>query len=125
VARTARRLDPARLLRIGVAAMALAGGLLLPVAATGFGGFVALAALVFAYVAGIGAVMPLGTTLAMGPQGRNAGSASALIGTLQFGLGAVAGGLVGVLHDGSAVPMAAVIAACGAGGLFALRTLVR
>ncbi|MFZ4409083.1 MAG: multidrug effflux MFS transporter [Paracraurococcus sp.] len=125
VARAARRLEPSRLLRTSLAGMAIAGAALLVVAATGIGGFPAIAALVFAYVAGIGAVMPLATTLAMGPQGRNAGSASALIGTLQFGLGAVAGALVGLLHDGTAVPMAAVIAACGLGGLLALRGLVR
>jgi DHA1 family bicyclomycin/chloramphenicol resistance-like MFS transporter len=125
VARTARRIAPAALLRAALAWMALAGLALLGVAATGLGGFPALAALVFAYVAGIGAVMPLATTLAMGPQGRHAGSASALIGTLQFGGGAVAGALIGLLHDGTAVPMAAVIAACGIGGLVALRTLVR
>jgi DHA1 family bicyclomycin/chloramphenicol resistance-like MFS transporter len=61
----------------------------------------------------------------MGPQGRHAGSASALIGTLQFGGGAVAGALIGLLHNGTAVPMVAVIAACGVGGLVALRALVR
>ena len=113
------------MLRAALAWMALAGLALLGVAATGLGGFPALAALVFAFVAGIGAVMPLATTLAMGPQGRHAGSASALIGTLQFGGGAVAGALVGLLHNGTAVPMAAVIAACGIGGLVALRALVR
>jgi MFS transporter, DHA1 family, multidrug resistance protein len=125
VARTAKRIAPAVLLRAALAWMALAGLALLGVAATGLGGFPALAALVFAFVGGIGAVMPLATTLAMGPQGRHAGSASALIGTLQFGGGAVAGALIGLLHNGTAVPMAAVIAACGVGGLVALRALVR
>ena len=125
VARTVKRIAPAVLLRAALAWMAMAGLLLLGVAMTGLGGFPALAALVFAYVAGIGAVMPLATTLAMGPQKRQAGSASALIGTLQFGGGALAGALVGLLHTGTAVPMAAVIAACGLGGLVALRGLVR
>jgi len=40
-----------------------------------------------------------------------AGSASALTGMLQFGSGAVAGGAVGLLADGTAVPMAAIICA--------------
>lgn len=125
VARLARRIAPARLLRAALSWMALAGLVLLCVTATGLGGFPAVAALIFAYVAGIGAVMPLATSLAMGPQGRHAGSASALIGTLQFGGGALAGALVGLFHTGTAVPMAAGIAACGLGGLVALRVLVR
>jgi DHA1 family bicyclomycin/chloramphenicol resistance-like MFS transporter len=104
-------------------AMAAAGVLLLLAVATGFGGFWAIAVLLFLYVSGVGVVMPLGTTLAMAAQGRNAGSASALIGTLQFGLGALAGALVGVLHDGTALPMAAVIALCGVGGWLVLRML--
>jgi MFS transporter, DHA1 family, multidrug resistance protein len=36
---------------------------------------------------------------------------------LQFGFGAVSGGAVGLLADGTAVPMAAVICACGLASL--------
>jgi DHA1 family bicyclomycin/chloramphenicol resistance-like MFS transporter len=35
------------------------------------------------------------------------------MGTVQFLLGAVAGGLIGVLANGTAVPLAAVVAGCG------------
>ncbi|MDV7213868.1 Bcr/CflA family drug resistance efflux transporter, partial [Azotobacter beijerinckii] len=45
-------------------------------------------------------------------QGRQAGSASALMGSLQFGVAALASALVGALHDGSALPMAQVIGFC-------------
>jgi DHA1 family bicyclomycin/chloramphenicol resistance-like MFS transporter len=100
--------------------MAAAGILLLAAAATGIGGFPAIAALLFCYVAGVGAVMPLASTLALAPHGAAAGSASALIGTLQFGLGAVTGWLVGALHDGTAVPMALGVAACGVAARLAL-----
>jgi DHA1 family bicyclomycin/chloramphenicol resistance-like MFS transporter len=55
----------------------------------------------------------------MAPHGRAAGSASALMGALQFGVGAVAGALVGALHNGTALPMAGVMAACGLLGLAA------
>jgi DHA1 family bicyclomycin/chloramphenicol resistance-like MFS transporter len=54
-----------------------------------------------------------------------AGSASALAGTIQFGLGALSAAAVGALHDGTAVPMAAVIAAGGLLSLLAHRLLVR
>jgi DHA1 family bicyclomycin/chloramphenicol resistance-like MFS transporter len=124
-ARLSRRIAPERALTLVLGFMATAGLLLLGMAATGIGGFPAIAALLFCYVACIGATMPLATTLAMGPQGRVAGSASALIGTLQFGLGALAGWLVGVLHDGTAVPMALGVALAGVGGLLAKLLLAR
>lgn len=50
----------------------------------------------------------------MSGQGARAGSASALIGCLQFSVAAGAAALVGLLHDGSAIPMALVISLCGA-----------
>ncbi|MNF12873.1 hypothetical protein D3C80_2145150 [compost metagenome] len=51
----------------------------------------------------------------MSGQGARAGSASALLGCIQFSIAAGAAALVGVLHDGSAVPMALVISLCGLG----------
>ena len=50
----------------------------------------------------------------MAGQGQHAGSASALMGSLQFSVAAGASALVGVLHDGTAIPMTLVIAVCGA-----------
>jgi DHA1 family bicyclomycin/chloramphenicol resistance-like MFS transporter len=120
-----KRWTPERVLAGVLTLMAAAGLLLLGVAVTGRGGFIALASLLFVYVAGVGGVMPLGTILAMASQGGQAGSASAVIGTLQFGLGAVSGALVGLVHDGTAVPMATVIAACGVAGWLAPRLLAR
>jgi DHA1 family bicyclomycin/chloramphenicol resistance-like MFS transporter len=124
-ARLARLVSAERMLGRVLRFMAVAGLLLLGAAATGLGGFWAIVALLFCYVSCIGAVMPLATTLAMAPQGRAAGSASAVIGTLQFGMGAVTGALVGALHNGTAVPMALIIAACGVLGFVARRLLVR
>ena len=50
----------------------------------------------------------------MNGQWARAGSASALLGCLQFSVAAAAAALVGVLHDGTALPMALVISSCGA-----------
>ena len=41
-----------------------------------------------------------------------AGSASALLGTLQFVVGAISSIVVGALYNGTALPMAGTIAAC-------------
>jgi DHA1 family bicyclomycin/chloramphenicol resistance-like MFS transporter len=61
--------------------------------------------------------MPNTTALAMSPHGAVAGSASALLGSLHFVLGSAAGTLVGLASNGTAVPLAAVIAGCGTGAL--------
>lgn len=65
-------------------------------------------------IASLGGILPNASACAMAGQGSNAGSASGLLGSLQFCLAAAAAALVGILHDGSAVPMAAVISLCGA-----------
>lgn len=51
----------------------------------------------FLAVAGIGLTAPNSTALAMSQQGRQAGSASALMGSLQFGFGLLSGILLNVL----------------------------
>lgn len=67
----------------------------------------------FVYIASLGCIIPNASACAMTGQGKRAGSASALLGFLQFSVAAGAAALVGVLHDGSAVPMATVITLCG------------
>ncbi|KAF1053105.1 MAG: Bicyclomycin resistance protein [Stenotrophomonas maltophilia] len=68
----------------------------------------------FGAIASLGFLMPNSSACAMAGQGRHAGSASALMGSLQFTVAACASALVGVLHDGSALPMAMVITVCSA-----------
>lgn len=67
----------------------------------------------FICIASLGCIIPNASACAMNGQWARAGSASALLGCLQFSVAAGASALVGVLHDGSAVPMAMVISLCG------------
>ncbi|AZD06166.1 Multidrug resistance transporter, Bcr/CflA family [Pseudomonas chlororaphis] len=67
----------------------------------------------FICIASLGCILPNASACAMNGQGARAGSASAMLGCLQFSVAAGAAALVGVLHDGSAVPMATVISLCG------------
>ncbi len=67
----------------------------------------------FVAIASLGCLLPNATACAMAGQGRHAGSASALLGSLQFGIAAAAAAAVSALHDGSAIPLAAVITLCG------------
>ena len=62
---------------------------------------------VFAFAIGI--IFPLGTAGAIGPFPHMAGSAAALLGFLESAAGAAFGALVGVLHDGSVIPMTSVM----------------
>lgn len=95
----------------GLAALSLAGWLSLPLAMAGF----------FVFVAALGYVTPNSSAAALATHGQLAGTASALMGALQFGLATVAGALVGLLHDGSARPLACVMAACGVAAWLAYR----
>jgi len=106
-------------------ANATCGIVLLLLASTGTGGFAGILVPLFGYVASLGFVFPNSAALAMAPQGQRAGSASALLGTVQFSAATLASIAVGLFHDGSARPMSAAIAACGVLAVLAQRLLVR
>lgn len=67
----------------------------------------------FAYTAAIGIVMPISMAGSIGPFPHMAGAASALAGFTQMGLASGMGALVGLFHDGTALPTMAVIALGG------------
>lgn len=72
-----------------------------------------VALLLFLVVSSLGCIVPLSGTLALESYGNISGTASALIGALQFGVGAIASFFVGVAADGTALPMVATIALSG------------
>ena len=55
----------------------------------------------------------------------NAGSASAVVGSVRYGCGAVSGVCVGLLHNGTAMPMVWVIVGCSLISILFLKTMVR
>jgi DHA1 family bicyclomycin/chloramphenicol resistance-like MFS transporter len=110
----------------GVLLLQLSDGLLLLFGTwTGWIGLYGTAFFIFVYVASVGCLFPNTTAMAMAEHGNKAGSASALIGVLQFGLAAVAASAVGALNNGTALPMALVIAACGASAFVFYHSLIR
>lgn len=76
----------------------------------GFGGTFFL---IFGFMMMQGFVFPNASALAIEPFTRNAGSAAALLGSLQMTSGAVASALVSYCHNNTALPMAGVMATCG------------
>ncbi len=120
-----RYLDTFGLLRAALGVQAVAGLALLATSATGFGGMFGVMAPLFVYVSCVGLVAPNATALAMAPYAQNAGSASALLGTLQFTIASIAAVAVGSMHVASALPMGAVICACGILAVIALVLLIQ
>ena len=114
-ARLTKRIGLERMVGIGTLIGLAAGGLLLGLA---FWRVQTVAAVILpvalAFAAG-GLILPNGTAAALAPHPTIAGRASALMGCIQMAFGAGAGWLVGRLHDGTPLPMAAVIAAMLAG----------
>jgi MFS transporter, DHA1 family, multidrug resistance protein len=69
-------------------------------------------ACIFFYLCCQGFSFPNSSALSMAPFTKEAGSASALMGSIQMALGAGSSALVGALSNGTAMPMAAVMAGC-------------
>jgi DHA1 family bicyclomycin/chloramphenicol resistance-like MFS transporter len=109
----ATRVEARRIVSVVLSVAMTASLVLLFDASTGFGGFAGILVPLFCYIACHGFVLPNTTALAMAPHGKVAGSASALLGTVQFVLASVTGALVSALANRTAVPLAAVIAGCG------------
>ncbi|TQM01737.1 multidrug effflux MFS transporter [Pseudonocardia kunmingensis] len=106
--RLLRRFAPAQILTGAVAGGAVAGLLVLLCAATGFGGMPALVVALWLVLAAAGLAVPNAPALALSRHGEAAGTAAALLGAVQFGVGAIAAPLVGVLGAGT-VAMGLVI----------------
>ncbi len=122
--RLIRRYDTVVIIRKVLLVEAATGFVLLAGTALGWIGLAGTAVLLFVYIASVGCLFPNTTALAMAAHGNNAGSASALVGTMQFTLAAIAASTVGALNNGTALPMAAVIAACGASAFIFYHSLV-
>ncbi|MEU3454756.1 multidrug effflux MFS transporter [Micromonospora sp. NPDC006766] len=122
--RLLRRHSPQRILVTALAVGTAAGLVLVTVAATGFGGLAAILAALWVVLATAGLAMPNAPALALSRHGEAAGTAAALLGSVQFGIGALAAPLVGVLGTGS-VAMAVVVAGGMAMALAVLLVVVR
>ena len=66
--------------------------------------------LIFCYLFCLGVLSPNASALALAPFARNAGSASALMGSAQMAIGAIASVLISAFHNGTAIPMMGVMA---------------
>lgn len=108
VKRLAGRMDEHRIFWIGLMLAFITTAAILIVVLF-HGPFFLLFMSIFLFAASIGIIGPVSFTLAMESQGHIAGSAAAVLGTLQFALGAVTSPLVGMAGENSALPFGVTI----------------
>jgi DHA1 family bicyclomycin/chloramphenicol resistance-like MFS transporter len=118
------RLGPRRLVAFGLGTSA-AGALLLLVAVLAGVGLVGILPGFFLVTASIGLILPNATALALADHGHRAGSALALIGAIQYLVGALVAPLVGIAGTGTALPMAVIIVTLSLGAGAAYLALTR
>jgi DHA1 family bicyclomycin/chloramphenicol resistance-like MFS transporter len=102
---------PVALLRAALFGMLGCAILLLIMTRTNWLGLAGVIPPLAGFVALVGFIGPNATAGGMAEQGHRAGSASALMGSIRFAGATLAGTLVGVLHDGTATPMVAIMLA--------------
>ncbi|MBM0231991.1 Bcr/CflA family efflux MFS transporter [Micromonospora sp. STR1_7] len=107
--RLLRRYTPQQILVSALIAGTAAGLLLVLFAVTGLGGLGTLLASLWLVLAAAGLALPNAPALAMSRHSEAAGTAAALLGAVQFGIGALSAPLAGLFGTGS-VPMAVVVA---------------
>jgi MFS transporter, DHA1 family, multidrug resistance protein len=108
----AARFGFGRIVRVAVTGYAAAMVVLLAVTLAGVDQLAVLAGLLFIGYGFLGLVIPTTSVLALEDHGAVAGTASALMGTLQFVTGAVVIAVVGPFFDGTSLPMVAGITTC-------------
>ncbi len=68
--------------------------------------------LIFIFLCCQGFIFPNSSALSLAPFSKNAGSASALMGAIQMGIGTIASALVSFLNNNTTLPMMGIMAAC-------------
>ncbi|MFI0778965.1 multidrug effflux MFS transporter [Streptomyces sp. NPDC021212] len=121
------RVSMDKVLAVGLTLTALAATVLLALSAGVFGeaGLVPVAACLFVLMSSMGLVMPNTNASALMRTPHAAGSASALLGTSTFLLGAAASPLVGIAGETTAVPMAVVQLVCALAAMACFMGLCR
>ena len=114
-----RRVAPIRIVRVVLPVSVGLTGVLLALALTGWGGLVALLVVLWLILALVNFVPPNASALALTRHGEIAGTAAAVIGSMQAGVAGLVSPLSGLL-GGDAVAMAAVMVGASVAALLVL-----
>ena len=104
-----RRVGAARILRVATTTYLAAAAVMTVCAVLRLGGVLGIVLPVVVLMGCMGMTLPNSAVGALSRHAAQAGTASAVMGTLQFTLAAISGALVGMLADGTARPMAGLI----------------
>lgn len=80
-----------------------------------------LVGLMFLFLTAHGLNSPNTAALSLAPFSRNAGSASALLGSMRMAMGGVVSAIISLFHNGTAMPMVMGMAACAVAGFAILK----
>ena len=112
-----RRHQDQRIFRIALIGQNIIALVILLGTVLGWYGLAANIVLLLLYLPFCGVAFPNAAAIALAPFSKNVGSASALLGFLQMGIGALASTGVGLLNSSSSLPIFAVMAATAVIGL--------
>jgi len=104
-----RRFGPVNVLTLAIGLSIVAAAAVVLAGATGLGGLVGILVPLMLVLGAAGLAMPNTPALALTRHGEAAGTASAMLGFSQFGIGAAVAPLVGLFGGTSAVPMGAMM----------------
>ena len=125
VSRIVHGLGMERMIRIGVVMAVIAGIGMLGFVLSGIINVYTLMAPMVLVLTSLAFIVPGTTAGAMSPFAHMAGAASSLLGFIQFLAAAIATAMIGLLNDGTPLPMAAAICVCTIGAAIAYLALIR
>jgi DHA1 family bicyclomycin/chloramphenicol resistance-like MFS transporter len=115
-----RRYSSEKITLIALIGQVITGLLLVSLTSLDVLNLYSMIALIWIFLGTQGFVFPNTSALALSPFKANAGTASALMGAVQLGIGALATALVGALSDKTAMPMAGIMSVCALSALIIL-----
>jgi len=101
-----------QLIKVALVCQSIIGGTMVLITFFGWNDVFITIFLLFIFLCCQGFIFPNASALSLASFGHNAGSASALMGAIQMGIGAGTSALVSILHDHTALPMTGVMACC-------------
>lgn len=101
-----------KIIQVALIFQSIIGASLACIAFLGWSEVYTTIALIFLYVSCQGFIFPNASALTMAAFGHSAGNASALMGAIQMGIGAMASAAVSILQNHTALPMSGVMAFC-------------
>ena len=107
-----KKFSSQQIVKAALTIQTLAGLLLFGGTVAGWLNLYSTITLIFLYLSCQGFNFPNTSALSMAPFSKHAGSASALMGAVQMGFGALSSAVVGLFNPHSAIPLTGVMAAC-------------